>query len=256
MKFLKWILALLLLGYLAIAALVYTQQERLIFHPRALPTDYRYEWGEERAIDVGDGVTLSTVWADGPGEDVALFFHGNVGDNNRARYQARALLESPQYDVVAVDYRGFGKSGGEPTDNQQLFDDVQAVYDAVRAEYPEDRIHLVGYSLGSGMATYLAAENDPAHLTLIAPYTSLLDMKNQAFWWLPDFLLKYRLNTASRIADVDCPIDIYHGTADELIPFGMAEELIRLAPKQAVLNPLEGVGHRGAVRELRAEWLE
>ena len=256
MKFLKWTALLLASAYLLTAGLVYSVQERLIFHPRALPPDYRYDWGTERSIDVGDGVTLSTVWADGPGEDVALFFHGNVGDNNRARYQARALLASPQYDVVAVDYRGFGKSGGQPTDNQQLLDDVQAVYDTVRAHYAEHRIHLVGYSLGTGMAAYLAAENDPAHLTLIAPYTSLVDMKNEHFWWLPDALLRYRLNTAGRIGDVACPIDIYHGTADRLIPFAMAEELVQLADGRAALHRLEGVSHRGAVRELRVGWLE
>ena len=256
MRWLKRFAVFVGVAYLAVAGLAYAFQERLIFHPRVLAPDYRYDWGEERLVDVGGGVALSTVWADGPGEDVALFFHGNVGDNNRARYQARALLASERYDVVAVDYRGFGKSGGAPESDAQLLADVQAVYDSVARVYPEDRIHLVGYSLGTGMAAYLAAENAPAHLTLIAPYTSLADMKDELFWWLPDFLLAYRLDTRSRIGEIACPIAIYHGTADQLIPFWMAEELAGLAPKRATLHALEGASHRGAVLGLEAGWLE
>ena len=241
--------------YVVIVGLAYAFQERLIFHPRALGSDYVYEWGTERLIDVGDDTRLSTVWVDRPdGREVVLYFHGNVGDNNRSRRQLARVLERP-YDVVSVDYRGFGKSGGQPESEAQLLADVQAVYDSVRAHYPEDRIHLLGYSLGTGMATYLAAANRPARLTLVAPYTSLVDMKNELFWWLPDGLLKYEFDTRSRIAAVACPIAIYHGTADELIPFRMAEELAALAPARATLYPMPGVGHRGAILQLGEEWL-
>ena len=255
-RLLKWLLGLAAAAYLLVVALAYAFQERLIFHPRVLPADYAYDWGREEMIDVGDGVELSTVWVDKPDErGVVLYFHGNVGDNNRGRYQLRPILDLP-YDVVSVDYRGFGKSTGAPSSDQQLLDDVQAVYDRVKADYPEDRIHLLGYSLGSGMAAYLAANNAPAHLTLVAPYTSLDDMKDEVFWWLPDGLLKYHLDTESRIGDIDVDIDIYHGTADRLIPFQMAETLARLSPKHVTLPPLEGVGHRGAILSMGTEWLE
>lgn len=256
MRLLKWLLILAALGYALVVILAYGFQERLIFHPRALAPDYVYDWGAEVPVPTPDGTTLSTVWVDKPDErGVVLYFHGNVGDNNRARYQLRNVLDLP-YDVVSVDYRGFGKSGGAPESNEQLLADVQAVYDRVRRDYPEDRIRLLGYSLGTGLAAYLAAENSPAHLTLVAPYTSLDDMKDEVFWWLPDGLLKYHLDTASRIADIDCPVDIYHGTADRLIPFRMAETLAGLSPKHVTLHPLEGVSHRGAIRGMGTEWLE
>ena len=255
MRFLQRLAPFLLLGYAFVVALAYAFQERLIFHPRALPPDYVYDWGREEMIDVGEGVALSTVWVDKPDErGVVLYFHGNVGDNNRGRYQLGAVLEMP-YDVVSVDYRGFGKSTGAPESDAQLLADVQAVYDRVAEVYPEDRIHLLGYSLGSGLAAYLAVENAPAHLTLVAPYTSLDDMKDEVFWWLPDGLLKYHLDTESRMGDIRVPTDIYHGTADRLIPFRMAETLAGLAPKHATLHPLEGVGHRGAIRGMGTEWL-
>ena len=256
MRLLKWLVGLAAGAYLLVVVLAYAFQERLIFHPRVLSPDYAYDWGREEMIDVGDGVELSTVWVDQPDDrGVVLYFHGNVGDNNRGRYQLRNVLDLP-YDVVSVDYRGFGKSTGAPASDQQLLGDVQAVYDRVRAVYPEDQIHLLGYSLGTGLAAYLAAENSPAHLTLVAPYTSLDDMKDEVFWWLPDGLLKYHLDTESRIADIDCPIDIYHGTADRLIPFRMAETLAGLAPKHVTLHPLEGVSHRGAILGMGTGWLE
>ena len=256
MRWLKLLALLLVGGYLAACASLYVLQERLIFHPRALAPEYVYEWGEEVAVPVGDGeLALSTVWVRKPGaRGVVIYFHGNVGDNNRGRHQARRVLEQP-YDVVLVDYRGFGKSGGSVSGDAQLLADAQAVYDTVAAAYPEARIRLLGYSLGSGMAAYLAAANDPAHLTLVAPYTSLVDMKNLWFWWAPDFLLKYRLDTADRLPEVDCPVDIYHGTVDRLIPFAMAERLAALAPRRARLHALRGVGHRGAVFQIGEEWL-
>ena len=255
MKLARRILIFFTVCYLLIASAVFWFQERLIFHPRSIAADYEYDWGEEIEVPV-EGATLSTVWVRKPSsKGVVVYFHGNVGDNNRGLYQMRNVLEEP-YDAVFMDYRGFGKSTGEVTSNEQLLEDVQAVYDRVKSDYPEDKIHLLGYSLGTGMAAHLAAENNPAQLTLVAPYTNLEDMKNQMFWWLPDFLLKYQLDTESRITSVKCPVNIFHGTADELIPFAMAERLKELAPKQVRLNPMKGVGHRGAIKQLTTEWLD
>lgn len=256
MRWLKILLSVLIAGYLLVGTLLYVGQNRLIFHPRVLQADYLYDWGEEVKIPVDDGVELSTVWARKPdSKGVVLYFHGNVGDNNRGLYQMRKVMDMP-YDAVLVDYRGFGKSGGSPANDEQLLSDMQQVYDRVKVQYPENKIHLLGYSLGSGMAAYLASENSPAQLTLVAPYTSLIDMKNQLFWWVPDALMSYSLDTRSRIADVECPIFIYHGTDDELIPFAMAEELKSLAPDKVRLYPLPGVGHRGAILNMGLVWLQ
>lgn len=255
MKFIRRLVFFIGVCYLLLAAVVFRFQEKLIFHPRQIAAEYKYDWGEEITIPV-EGATLSTVWKRQPNsKGVVIYFHGNVGDNNRGLYQMRNVLERP-YDAVLVDYRGFGKSTGKVESDEQLLADVQAVYDRVKQDYAEDKIHLLGYSLGTGMASYLAAENNPAELTLVAPYTNLEDMKNQAFWWLPDVLLKYRLDTESRIAKINCPVNIFHGTADELIPFNMAERLQQLAPKQVRLFPMEGIGHRGAILRMSTAWLD
>ena len=255
MKFVRRLFIFFGVCYLLLTAVIFFFQEKLIFHPRPIAADYLYDWGEEIAVPV-EGASLSTVWVRKPNsKGVVLYFHGNKGDNNRGLYQMRNVLEKP-FDAVMIDYRGFGKSTGEVESNKQLLADVQAVYDRVKQEYSEDKIHLLGYSLGTGMASYLAAENNPAELTLVAPYTNLEDMKNQAFWWLPDFLLKYRLDTESRIARIKCPVNIFHGTQDELIPFAMAERLKELSPKRVRLIPMKGVGHRGAILRMGTDWLQ
>lgn len=255
MKFVRRLLIFLAICYLFVAGMVFAFQEKLIFHPRAIAANYRYDWGEEITIPV-EGATLSTVWKRTPRSNgVVVYFHGNVGDNNRGLYQMRNVLKKP-YDLVIMDYRGFGKSTGEVESDEQLYADAQAVYDRVKESYPEDKIHLLGYSLGTGMVSYLAEENKPADATLVAPYTNLEDMKNQTFWWLPDFLLKYRLDTESRIARVNCPVNIFHGTDDNFIPITMSERLLALAPKQVHLYPIEGVGHRGAIMNMSTDWLD
>ncbi len=249
-------LALILAAlYLLAAGLIYFGQERMIFHPRALGPDYVYEEGEELMVPTPDGVELSTVWLRKPDpKGVVLYFHGNVGDNRRSMYQLRDLLALP-YDVVLWDYRGFGKSGGHVSSDAQLLADAEVVYATVAATYGEDRVHLLGYSLGTGMASHVAARNRPAQLVLVAPYTSLIAMKNQFFWWLPDFLLKYHLDTSDVIDEVTIPTTIFHGTDDELIPFSMAEQLETLAPEHVRLVPMPGVGHRGAILRVGSDWL-
>ena len=242
-------------GYLAVCAAVYFGQEQLLFHPRAIAADEHIDWGEERWITTPAGDSLHTVWASGGAETVVLYFHGNVGDVNRGMYQVRSLLAAPDMDVVIVDYRSFGKTPGPLLNDDQLLADMQSVYDAVAETYGEDNTRLLGYSLGTGPATYLAANNTPASLTLVAPYTSMVDMKDRWFWWLPDFLLKYPLDSSSRIDSVRCDVAIYHGTDDELIPFAMAEELHDRSPERVNLNPLVGKGHRGAILALTPAWL-
>ena len=255
MKFIRRLLIFLGISYLFIAGLVFAFQEKLIFHPRAIPAEYRYDWGEEITIPVR-GATISTVWKRKPdSKGVVVYFHGNVGHNNRGLHQMRNVLKKP-YDLVIMDYRGFGKSTGQVESDEQLYADAQTVYDRVKASYAEDKIVLLGYSLGTGIVSYLAAENKPAEVTLVAPYTNLEDMKNQTFWWLPDFLLKYKLDTESRIARVKCPVNIFHGTDDNFIPIAMAERLKELAPKQVRLFPIKGVGHRGAIMNMGTRWLK
>lgn len=246
----KWIKRLAItfgILYLVICTLLFAFQESLLFHPRPRPADHRYGNYAEEWISLSDGDRLHALRLSGAeGKGVVLYLHGNVGDNGRSLRQTR-LLEASGYDRLLVDYRGFGKSDGEIDEEADMTEDLQAVYDHLKEEYREEQIILAGYSMGSGPASYLAANNDPGGVVLVAPYTSLIDMKNEFFWMFPDLLMKYELNNLEHLALSTCPVYILHGTADKLIPFSMAEKLASLDPERITLEPLPGVGHRGAV---------
>lgn len=249
MKWLKRILITLGVLYVLISGLLYFCQETLIFHPRPRAEAHSYGNYDEEYVGLPDGDRLHLLKIpaqNGGGKGVILYLHGNVGDNGRSLRQTNSL-RGLGYDLVLVDYRGFGKSSGTILGEENMTEDLQLVYDRLRQDYGEDRILLAGYSLGSGPASYLAANNDPAGVVLIAPYTSLVDMKNEFFWMFPDFLMKYELNNLRHLTEADCPVRILHGTADELIPYTMGERLEAIDPGRIRLEALVGTGHRGAV---------
>ncbi|MEO0731337.1 MAG: alpha/beta fold hydrolase [Bacteroidota bacterium] len=233
--------------YLLLAGLLYFGQESLMLHPHPLPENHPYGEHAEEWIDLPDGNRLNALRLRVPNpRGVILYLHGNVGSNGRSLYQTRQLRELG-YDLYLVDYRGFGKSTGTITTEAHLTEDLQYVYDRLATDYGEANVYLLGYSLGSGPASYLAANNQPAGMVLIAPYRSLTAMKNRWFWMFPDFLLKYELNNTANLARATVPVAIVHGTADELIPVEMGRSLATLASERITLYELPGVSHRGAI---------
>ena len=247
MKWIKRLTLLALAGYLAGCLLLYFAQEQLIFHPNPLPANFTFETGSERTLRTPDGVDLNLLAVTRPAaEGAILYLHGNRGNNRRGLYQTRGLTELP-YDLYLLDYRGYGKSGGSIDSEAQLYADAQLAYDSLTATYGEENIIVVGYSLGTGMASYLAANNRPAHCVLVAPYASITAMKNLWFWAVPDFILEYPLENVGNVARANCPVTVLHGLADNFIPYSMAEELKAAAPDRVELIGLPETDHRGAI---------
>lgn len=246
----KWIKRLLVGGLIVYALLcvfLYLFQERMIFRPRQLPADYVFEGGEEFFVPTTNGVELNVVAFRKPeARGAILFLHGNRGSNRRSFRQTEGLMNA-DYDLYLFDYRGYGKSGGAIQSETQLYEDAQTMYDTLLNHYAEDNIIVAGYSLGTGMASYLAAENDPAHCVLVAPYASITAMKNLWLWMVPDLILKYPLNTVDNVARARCPVTVIHGRRDDFIPYGMAEKIKEAAPDRVDLIPLPDAGHRGAI---------
>jgi len=251
MKWIKRLTYTLGILYLLLAGLLYFGQDSLIYHPTALSADHNYGDYEEEWIDLPDGERLNALrLRSAPSKGVVLYLHGNVGSNGRSLYQTKNL-RGLGYDLYLVDYRGFGKSSGKITKEADMTEDLQIVYDRLAAVYGESNILLLGYSLGSGPASFLAAHNQPLGAVLVAPYRSLTAMKNEFFWMFPDFLLKYRLNNEAHLAAAKVPITILHGTEDELIPIQMGQALAALDPSRIKLIELSGVSHRGAILNRR-----
>jgi len=251
MKWIKRIAVTLGILYLLLCGVLFFVQEALIFHPQPRLAEFSYGNHPEEWVEMEDGVRLHALHLkrkDARG--VVLYLHGNVGDNGRSLYQTRSLADLG-YNLFLVDYRGFGKSEGAISSEKDLTTDLQTVYDNLKRTYDEDRIVVAGYSLGSGSACFLAAHNDPRAVVLVAPYTSLLDMKNLFFGMFPDLLLKYELNNVANIEHSKAPVHILHGTDDELIPLAMGRTLEAVDPTRIKLLELPGTGHRGAILNAR-----
>jgi len=145
--------------------------------------------------------------------------------------------------VVLVDYRGFGKSTGKRSE-QDMFNDMQFIYDRLKEQYQEDHLIVYGRSMGSGFATKLASDNNPRYLILDAPYFNFLRVIERFLPMLPlRWVLRYHLRTDIWIQKVKCHTYIIHGTRDLLIPIRHSIALQKFNPRMITLIRIQGGGH-------------
>lgn len=236
----------IILGYLLLIVIVYLVQERFIFKPEKLKQDFIYKYDvpfKELFFDVEPGVRINGLHftAKVP-NGLILYFHGNTRSiKGWARYAID--FSRYNYDVLMVDYRGFGKSTGKRTEKDML-NDMQFVYDKLAAQYSESHLIVYGRSLGSGFATKVASDNNPRYLILDAPYFSFRKVIERFLPILPvKWLLRYHLRTDQWIGQVNCHTYILHGTRDWLIPVSNSEKLQAINPKKITLIRITGGGH-------------
>jgi len=245
----KWIKRLLWFGlviYILGCSALYFMQDSLIFDPHQIHESHKFRQGEEIELEVDDGVYLNMLHQKRRNpKGVVIYLHGNRGDIRRCLHQANSFIPS-NYDFILPDYRGYGKSDGKIFSQRQMYEDVQHVYDYAKKQYAEKDIIVTGYSLGSGMASYLAANNDPSKLVLVAPFVSINNLKNRYAWFIPDFLVKYPLNNYKHLQQIKCPATIFHGTADRVIPYDSSEKLEKVEG-DITLVTLNNTSHRKAI---------
>ena len=248
METLKGVAKTLFIMYTILCLGLYFWQDSLIFNPHKLQEDYHFSSANEVEIKVEEEVFLNALWMrDENPKGAILFLHGNRGSNKRCLHQAMNMSNNG-YDILMVDYRGYGKSDGEIYSQAQLYADVQKVYDYLKESYAENQIILAGYSLGSGMASYLAANNNPQQLVMIAPYLNFYELKKRYVpIYIPNFLIKYPLDNAKHLETIKCPVTLFHGTMDRVIPYEHSEQLVKIKPAQTELITLNKESHRGAI---------
>jgi uncharacterized protein len=233
-------------GYLALVLIAYLVQEVFIFKPEKLHPDFAFKYDqpfEELFYEVAPGVRLNGLHfiVDKP-RGTLLYFHGNSRSIKGWGKFARDFTRYG-YDVVMIDYRGFGKSTGKRTE-QDLLNDAQFVYDTLRASQPENCILVYGRSIGSGFAAKVASDNNPRYLILDAPYYSFARVVKRFLPLLPlRWVLRYHLRTDLWIPKVKCHTYILHGTKDRLIPIRHSEHLQALNPHMITLIRIHGGGH-------------
>lgn len=233
-------------GYIVIALAVYFIQEKFIFRPERLPKDFQYKYDvpfEELFFDVEPGVSINGLhfYCTKP-HGLILYFHGNTRSIKGWAKYARDFYRY-NYDVVLVDYRGFGKSTGRRNEKDMLTD-MQFVYDTLAVQYHEHHILVYGRSMGSGFATRLAADNKPRYLILDSPYFSFKKVAERFVPILPAHLvLRYHFRADKWIRRVNCHTYIIHGTKDWLIPIRHSEQLQQINPHKITLIRIHGGGH-------------
>lgn len=248
MKTLLIILAVLAGFYLLFLVLVYFFQEKMIFLPQTLEKDYPFQFDEpfeERYIEMKDGKILhALLFTAESSKGVVFFLHGNAG--SLAGWGSVAeTFTSLDFDVFIPDFRGYGKSEGKISSESQIHRDMQTLYEHLEKEYPEDKIIVLGHSIGSGMAAELAVNNDPRLLILQAPYYSLPDLAENTppLNIFPDFLFKYKFETGKKLSEVDVPVVVIHGDEDEVIYYGSSLKLQKKFKPTDTLITLHGYGH-------------
>jgi hypothetical protein len=243
-----------LVPFLAVAGvlllLVWLLQRRLVYLPfdrRVPPAATVLPGSRDLRLATSDGVELG-AWLvpsrrSAP-RGAAVVFNGNAGHRG---YRARlgAALAGAGLDVLLFDYRGYGNSGGRPSE-EGLLRDARAVREGLlsRSDVGPERLVYFGESLGSGVAVALAIESPPAGLILRSPFTSLVDIGRVHYPFLPvRLLLRDRYPSLERASRLACPSLVIAGGADRIVPATMSRRLYEALPEPKRFLLVEGIGH-------------
>ena len=203
-------------------------QRSFIFHPIKLDKDYQFAFDfsfEELNFDIPEG-KLNAIYSktNSQSKGVVLYFHGNADNLDRWGHVSKDFLER-SYDVIMMDYRGFGKSDGKSTE-KNMYEDARKIYDFALKHYDPENILIYGRSIGSGVASALASEVKAQQLILETPFYSLPDVVREKY---PFVLLVFKLDfdfpNYKHIEGLDIPVHIFHGTKDNVVPYSSAEKL-------------------------------
>jgi pimeloyl-ACP methyl ester carboxylesterase len=240
--------SIILVVYITISVLLYYLQESFIFKPEKLSKDFQFRYEnqefEEYNIDLLDGAVINGLrFKSINPKGVVLYLKGN-SKSIKGWGKFAVDFTSHGYDVVMVDYRGFGKSTGKRS-QEAIKRDMQFIYDKIKEKIDEKYIIIYGRSLGSGFATKLASMNNPKMLILDAPYYSMKQITGRYLPFMPlSLILRYPIPTYKWIKYVKCPIHIIHGTKDTLIPFRAAIKLSQKNPANSRIYPIIEGGHK------------
>ena len=243
MTVLKWLVVLASVGYLGGLVVLFFAQRAFIFPiPQTLrtaPEAAGFPEAEEHALTTADGEQVIAWHVPAkPGHAVVIYFPGN-GDFLAGHVGRLRDITSDGTGLVALSYRGYAGSSGRPSERGLLLD-AAAAYAFAAARYGADRIVVWGFSLGSGVAVALAADQPVGKLILEAPYTSIVDVAGSLFRIVPvRWLIRDQFRSDERIARVAAPLLIMHGARDSTISISFGERLFALAhePKRFVRFP-------------------
>jgi fermentation-respiration switch protein FrsA (DUF1100 family) len=216
-------------------------ERRVFYYPDnevrgAVPTGV-----ETVKFETSDGIELVAWYLPPPDRaPLVVYFHGN-GGNLSSLGSVVADYEEAGCGLLAVDYRGFGDSQGEPSE-EGLYLDGLATYDFARKNHPERPIILHGRSLGGGVASFVATERECKKLILESTFTSTKELARHSHGDKAARLID-GFDTLARADAIEGPVLLVHGTSDETVPFFMGQDLLNALGSKATLWEVKGAGH-------------
>jgi pimeloyl-ACP methyl ester carboxylesterase len=201
------------------------------------------------AIATDDGERLHGWWIGARSEPIGhlLLCHGNAG-NVGDRVPHAALLTAAGFDVLLFDYRGYGRSGGRPSE-RGTYRDARAAL-ASLLEQPEvdpARVFFLGESLGGAVAVDLALHRPPAGLVLLSAFTGVRELGRLHYPFVPRSLIPDAYPTARRIRALRAPLLVLHGDRDDVVPLLHGQALFNAAPQPKRMHVFPGAGHNDLV---------
>ena len=237
----------LIVAYLAMAGIMFGCQRSLLYLPeksRPDPDIYGLPGIETVTVATADALDL-THWYHPPAADTApvvVVFHGNAGHIGYRVQRFRFLMDAG-IGVFLAEYRGYGGNPGKPSEEGLTADGCSVMaYLSARGIAPE-RLLIYGESLGTALAIKMAAEYPIAGLVLEAPFTSIADVAQSHYWYMPaKWMLFDKWDAAARIGEVSAPLLVLHGERDKIIPTSFGRRLYEAAnqPKEALFLPAAG----------------
>lgn len=233
------ILLLLPVGaYVLLCLLLFAGQRSHIYYPVR-----ESEPPGAKSMRLRNGDVDLKIWVvSRPGPKAILYFGGNAEDVGQNRSAFSSAF--PEHSLYLVNYRGYGGSGGHPSESG-LRSDALAIFDELAARHAE--MIVVGRSLGSGVAVQLASARPVARLVLVTPFDSLVAVAAEQFPYLPvSWLMRDRFESADRTASISCPVLVLIAGSDEIISRARSDALVAaFRPGQVVVRVLDRAGHNG-----------
>ena len=238
-----------MLTVIAVVSIVlYFFQERFLFHPEKLPEDFKFQYENQKvkeySLEIKEGVVINGLhFRAENSKGVVYYLKGNSKSiKGWGKFAVDFTLHG--YDVLMIDYRGFGKSTGKMS-QQSMKEDALLVYEKIKEVIDEEKIIVYGRSLGTGLATKVASVNNPKMLILACPYFSMSNNVKRYLPFIPlGLVMRYQMPTYKWIKHVNCPIKIIHGTNDKVIKFKSSLQLSKMKPSLTRLYPIIDGGHK------------
>jgi fermentation-respiration switch protein FrsA (DUF1100 family) len=235
----------LVIAYLGVILVFLLLERWLVYHPARAETDWvppPSKLIENVELTTASGVKIHAWWLPGK-TGAALYCCGNGGNLSYRGDSVMALHRELDVGVLIFDYPGYGRSEGSPSETG-CYEAADTAYAWLRSKVPPDQIVLFGESLGGGVAVDLASRKPHRALILTKTYTSLPDVGQSLYPWLPvRWLMRNRFDSLSKIKGCTQPVVVCHGTADSLIPFEQGERLFAAANEPKLFVPIPGGDH-------------